>query len=1071
MKNKALSLFTVLLAGGALVIPACINLASSPVKEVGENFDPPEEDVSGDDLINYKNKPFQVVRGGDDEIVIPHKVILHYHNDDNACLTRRFYTWVTGVDGAERKPMEQGWTATDMSIELDFTVITEYADLPSLYFIIKVAGTWAGQSEDTIVDYADYQDLIIENDGVLELWTIPGEGTSVELYKTKAESELPKVKTAKFTDFKTIHCTSTIDAEGKRWVPTEYRLFAFDKNYLNMTEAAQAANKEFYQIKSGVPTGNEFDITFNATAKINVQYIVETRFPGFDRWQKCIVGCENLYSQARFDQFYTYSGELGVIYNASETVFRVWSPISANVVLNIYENGTPKVYGGDDDKDVYKMSYKAGGVWETTVIGDMKGLFYTFTLTHSAGTVETVDPYVKACGINGIRGYIYDPAAPDANPSDWSDVPGIWNNVPGYDIKTPQDLSIYEVHIRDLTMDETWVSNTDTTRGTYNAFVEKGTTYSKNGKTVTTGFDHITELGVNAVQLLPVFDHDDDERPEKMKFNWGYNPLNYNCVEGGYSSNPYDPLVRIREYKNLIKEFANNAQHTRVIMDVVYNHVSSASASSFTKTMPKYYFRYTPNWEYYDGSGCNNEVKTDAKMCSKFVVDSLLWWAKEYKIKGFRFDLMGLIDCWTLDDAKQALYAYDPDIVIYGEGWTSGGYHGRALLKDRFSGHEFEVSDFGGQSENWYDLQKSDGTYEHIQPYFNDGRAFELIKGGADNGQTYKNLYNSDTSHGQVGGFNDDGRDETKGRNDDGYNNNPYPQFGYISKGDDVGGLSSTVVNMLKGNNTRAPGANPEQTINYMSCHDNYTLWDQLRYTLGSGHGSSTHQATTAPSIKETIEASLACHGAVMLSNGVAFMQGGEELYRTKTYSYDLDDYNNVQSKPKADGSPATVRPYPEYPHYDSDPNIVCATQDVEMYGNIVSHNSYKAPDYLNSFKWDRKIEVDGTNTYDYNQVWKDMVVARRSMKRISYQTMWVNGDTSEYNAWGDGYGSSVVAGWVRTDASHGYGFLFAGRKGGTFNWGNISVDSVVFQNMPISRSGDNIAMPKYGFICYRLNG
>ena len=553
-----------------------------------------------------------------------------------------------------------------------------------------------------------------------------------------------------------------------------------------------------------------------------------------------------------------------------------------------------------------------------------------------------------------------------------------------------------------------------------------------------------------------------------MKFNWGYNPLNYNCVEGGYSSNPYDPLVRIREYKNLIKEFANNAQHTRVIMDVVYNHVSSASASSFTKTMPKYYFRYTPNWEYYDGSGCNNEVKTDAKMCSKFVVDSLLWWAKEYKIKGFRFDLMGLIDCWTLEDAKQALYAYDPDIVIYGEGWTSGGYHGRAILKDRFSGHEFEVSDFGGQSENWYDLQKSDGTYEHIQPYFNDGRAFELIKGGADNGQTYKNLHDEATP-GMVGGFNDDGRDETKGRNDDGYNNNPYPQFGYISKGDDVGNLSSTVVNMLKGVNGRAPGANPKQTINYMSCHDNYTLWDQLRYTLGSGHGSSTHQATTAPSIKETIEASLACHGAVMLSNGVAFMQGGEELYRTKTYSYDLDDYNNVQSKPKADGSPATVRPYPQYPHYDKDPNVVCATQDVEMYGNIVSHNSYKAPDYLNSFKWDRKIEVDGTNTYDYNQVWKDMVVARRSMKRVAFPSNVQ--DTSLYNAWGNGDGSSVVAGWVRISDTQGYGFFFAGRKGGTFNWGNFNVDSVVFQNMPISRSGDNIAMPKYGFICYRLNG
>ena len=1056
MKNKALSILTVLVAGGALILPSLLHTASSPKTGGGESFDPPTEKTDGDDLINYKGRPFRTVRASDDEMLIPNKVILHYHNDDNACLTRRFYTWVTGVDGVERKPSEEGWTAVDMQITLDFSIIPEYADLPELYFIIKVAGTWAGQSEDTVIEYADYQDLIAENDGVLELWTIPGEGTSVEIYKTKAESELPKVKTAKFTDFKTIHCTSTIDAEGKRWVPTEYRLYAFDKNYLNMTEAAQASNKDFYQIKAGVPTGNEFDIVFNATAKINVQYIVETRFPGFDRWQKCIVGCENLYSQKRFNDYYTYDGELGVIYSPTETVFRIWSPISANVLLNIYENGTPKAFGGDDDKDVYKMSYKAGGIWETTIKGDMKGNFYTFTLTHSAGTVESVDPYVKACGINGVRGYIYDPASADANPDGWSSVPEVWNGVSGYDIKTPQDLSIYEVHIRDLTMDETWVSNTDTQRGTYNAFVEKGTTYTKNNKTVTTGFDHITELGVNAVQLLPVFDHDDDERPEKMKFNWGYNPLNYNCVEGGYSSNPYDPLVRIREYKNLIKEFANNAQHTRVIMDVVYNHVSSASASSFTKMMPKYYFRYTENWEYYDGSGCNNEVKTDAKMMSKFIVDSLVWWAKEYKIKGFRFDLMGLIDCWTLDDAKQALYAYDPDIVIYGEGWTSGGYHGKAIVGINNTDTTFEVANYISPDANGH--------------YYSDGNYYYLVKGGADNGQVYKNLYDSSTSHGQVGGFNDDGRDETKGRNDDGYNNNPYPQFGYISKGDDVGGLSSTVVNMLKGNNTRAPGANPQQTINYMSCHDNYTLWDQLRYTLGGGHSSSTHEASTAPTVKETIEASLACHGAVMLSNGVAFMQGGEELYRTKTYNYDTADLAKLM-QPKEDGSPATVRPYPTYKHYDEDPNVVCAAYEVMMYGNVISHNSYKSPDYVNSFKWDRKIEVDGQSTYEYINTWKDMVAARRSMKRVSYQTMWVNGDTSEYNAWGDGEGSSVVAGWVRINSSQGYGFLFAGRKGGTFNWGSINVADVVFKNMDINRTGDNIAMPRYGFICYKLNG
>ena len=306
MKRKAFSIITLLLAGGALALPACSHLGNDlPVDEGAGSQETPTEHVNDDDLTNYKGQPFRKVRGDDDDdLVLPNKVIIHYHNDDNACQTRRFYTWVTGVDGIERKPSEDGWTATDMSITLDFNVITEYAGLPSLSFIIKVAGTWAGQSEDTIIDYALFQDLIIENNGTLEVWTIPGEGTSIEIYKTKAESELPKVKTAKFTDFKTIHCTSTIDAQGKKWVPTEYRLYAFDKNYLNMTEAAQDANKGYFQIKQGVPTGNEFDITFNATAKINVQYIVETKFPGFDRWQKCIVGAENLYTQERFNNFY-----------------------------------------------------------------------------------------------------------------------------------------------------------------------------------------------------------------------------------------------------------------------------------------------------------------------------------------------------------------------------------------------------------------------------------------------------------------------------------------------------------------------------------------------------------------------------------------------------------------------------------------------------------------------------------------------------------------------------------------------------------------------------------------------
>jgi pullulanase len=208
-------------------------------------------------------------------------------------------------------------------------------------------------------------------------------------------------------------------------------------------------------------------------------------------------------------------------------------------------------------------------------------------------------------------------------------------------------------------MDKTWVSNKGNKRGTYDAFIESGTTYSEkfNGVDyeVSTGFDHIKELGVKAVQLLPVFDSDNEETYEKYKFNWGYNPLNYNCVEGVYSSDPTNGIIRIKEFKNMIYQLSQTDAHTRVIMDVVYNHVSRASGFCYTKLMPKYFFRYTRNGEYTNGSGCSNEVKTENYMVRKFIVDSVKFWATEYKIKGFRFDLMGLIDTETMRAVKASL--------------------------------------------------------------------------------------------------------------------------------------------------------------------------------------------------------------------------------------------------------------------------------------------------------------------------------------------------------------------------------------------------------------------------------
>ena len=1055
MKRKIVKYSGLLLGGLSLIIPGC-----APANNVEA---PKEEKIEFDDPIHYDEakpiayeNPTRVIRAEEESIKIPSKVKLHYHNDDNKCLDRRFYTWVTGVDGLERKPLASTWSSTDMEIELDFSVITDYADMPSLFFIIKMAGTWSGQSEDTELQYVNWQDLI--EDDTLEVWTIPGEGTSIEIYGTEAETKLPKITTAKFTDFKTIHCTSTIDEKtGKKWVADKYELYAFDKSYFDMTESAQKANKHHYLFKSGKPSGNEFDIKFNYTAKINVQYMIESVFPGYEDKpvRQIVVSYEKLYEDPRFDQYYTYSGnDLGVTYTEGMTTFKVWSPVSATAVVNIYDRGDPISLGlgGNDDKYQYKMTYEKGGVWTAKIVGDLKGKYYTYSLTHSAGTVEAMDPYAKACGINGLRGYIYDNKATDANPEGWNNVPLKWDGNGNYDISCPQDLSVYEVHIRDLTMDETWVSKKNNKRGTYAAFIESGTTYSANGKTVTTGFDHITDLGVKAVQLLPVFDNDNDERPEKMKFNWGYNPLNYNCVDGGYSTDPMNPLTRIVEYKNLVKAFSENGNNTRVIMDVVYNHVSSASASCFTKVMPKYYFRYTEDWSYYDGSGCSNEVKSDSTMMRKYIVDSLCWWATEYKIKGFRFDLMGLIDTWTLRACKEALYAIDPDIVMYGEGWTSGGYHGKTEWKQNDSGE-------------WY--QVNGGAYSYTDRNWDTGQVYnsELI---------YSQLYASSTSPGQVGAFNDDARDNLRGGNDRGFEGISYPKWGWISQGTGDNGTSAqNVTDGMKGMNDKAPGGNPTQTVNYVSCHDNYTAWDQLYYCLApNGYNSSNARPVgSRPSVDDLVTASLTAHATVMMGNGIAFIQGGEELYRTKNYKYNIEETKKLMAHNEPDASDAIVRPYPDFVHYSE--TQVYATADVRMYGSdseydIVTHNSYKSPDYVNSFKWDRKISVDGTDTSKYIEVWNKMVSLHDDLPKYFYPD---NCDTAQLNCWfanGTSASAGAFAMWNgNEEGTRGYYFVFASRDGGSIGIDLAGTKLEISSKDPKSYSNWTLSMDKYTFLVY----
>ena len=968
MKKKLIPIGLCLLGGAAMLLSAC----NRPSSKIGVDDailedDPVSYAKSEDAVVDYKNMAPR--RLNDDELKIPSKLTLHYINDDQECESRRFYTWVTGYDGVERKPDVSSPTA--ISITLDFSVITEYADMPSIFFIIKKAGTWSGQSEDVELKYERFQEQMKQeaNGYSLELWTIPGEGSSIEFCVSEEETRIPKISTAKFTDWKTIHCVSSDPTLKPKW----YKVYAFDRTYLNSSQTAQINNKEFYLFKEGTPSTSEFDIVFNYTAKINIQYLIESIYPGYEDKpvRQVFASFEYLYKTNRFAQHYTYAGDdLGMTYSPTQTTFKVWSPISANVLLKIYDVGAPASLGGQDSGRTSAMYYTGGGIWELTVKGDLAGKYYTYAVTNPGGTnVEAMDPYAKACGINGLRAYIYDKNAASANPEGWDNVPSKWDGVSGYDIKTPNELSIYEAHVRDLTMDETWTGTAK--RGTYAALSEKGTTYSENfaGKdyTVKTGFDHIEELGVTAVQLLPVFDHDDDERPEKMKFNWGYNPLNYNCIEGGYSTDPSNPLNRIMEFKQMVKNFSENKNHTRVIMDVVYNHVSSASSSCFTKLMPKYYFRYDSNWNYTDGSGCSNEVKTEAPMMSKYIVDSLKWWASEYKIKGFRFDLMGLIDTGTMAAARKALNNIDPDIYIYGEGWTSvDGYNGDA------------------------------GTY------------------GSDSANVYSQLY-PEAAGGFVGAFNDSGRDAIRGGNDHGYGtNNSYPNWGYIAQGKDDGSSKiGAIYDLFKGVHS-GKGGNPNQCINYVSCHDNYTVWDQFRYTMATGgyadrtsakyDNSGRPRAGGEPAIEDLMAASIAAHGIVMASNGVAFIQGGEEIYRTKTIS-DVDNYaQGIKKTPEYDklmegGDEAYVRPFPDFENYDPTFTATAlATGEVRMYGTneMVSHNSYKLPDSVNSFKWDRKIHIGNTLTYDKIETWSTMVNKRKEITKYEINSY----GTAGFNCW-----------------------------------------------------------------------
>lgn len=573
-----------------------------------------------------------------------------------------------------------------------------------------------------------------------------------------------------------------------------------------------------------------------------------------------------VFDSEEFIANYTYDGDdLGAVIHGENTTFKVWAPTASKVMLNLYSDGhTSSLI------ESVEMTKADRGVWEYTA-NCGSGTYYTYTVTTAVGTQEATDPYAKAAGLNGNRSMVID--------LDTTDPEG-WDSDKIYELDSYTDAVIWEVHVRDF-------SNTIASsqyKGKYLAFTEKGLV---NEHGIPVGIDYLKELGITHVHLLPVYDYATvDEANPNSGFNWGYDPKNYNVPEGSYSTDPYNGEVRINEYKQMVQ--ALHEAGIGVIMDVVYNHTYDANAS-FNKIVPYYYYRYNTNGTNTNASGCGNDTASERYMYGKFIVDSVSYWAEEYHLDGFRFDLMGLHDLQTMDEVEKAVHAINSNAIIYGEGWTMGN----------------------------------------------------TIDGSAQANQTQiSKIEASEGAAGSVAVFNDAIRDGLKGSVFDvksqGYINGAYAanaakvQFGI------AGGVGS-------GAGWKVTGA---AVINYMSAHDNNTLWDKL--------------AMSNPN--DTVEDRLAMNrlGAaiMMISKGTPFWQAGEEMLRSKV---------------KEDGT--------------------------------FDENSYKSSDAINNIKWD--VLMAGSDEYEMMLYYKGLIEMRqtygifcgREDVTLSFGTLAGGGMTVTYTA------------------------------------------------------------------------
>ncbi|RMD71556.1 MAG: type I pullulanase, partial [Bacteroidetes bacterium] len=451
-----------------------------------------------------------------------------------------------------------------------------------------------------------------------------------------------------------------------------------------------------------------------------------------------------------------YEGDdLGIRWSPERTVLRVWAPSADALVWHLYGDDL-----GDSRLTSVPMQRDTQGTWVAAIEGDQQGRYYTVQARFGdRWSAEVPDPWVRATGANGLRGMIFDPA--DTRPEEWS-----------ADQRPPldqfEDIIIYELHLRDISVHP---ASGIRHKGKFLGLAETGTTTPAG---TPTGLDHIADLGVTHVHILPMFDFAslDETRPEPG-YNWGYDPQNYNVPEGTYATDPHDGRVRMREMKTMVQ--ALHRKGLRVIMDVVYNHMFDAARSSFEQLVPGYFFRHDADGSYSNASGCGNETASERPMMRKFIVESVRYWATEYHIDGFRFDLMAIHDLETMRAVRQALDQIDPTIFVYGEGWTAGA----SPLPDSLRALKANIPRLPGIAA--FSDEVRDAIKGHV--FTHDDPGFASGKPGL--------------------------KESIK--------------FGLVAAGD------HPEVDYASVNYSRDPWTlDPAQCIVYASCHDNHTLWDRL---------------------------------------------------------------------------------------------------------------------------------------------------------------------------------------------------------------------------------------------------